>query len=123
MVKFFVIITLFISTGALACQCYPDYKTKTYQKIEDKWYGKKAFFTCKYECKDGGFKEEIVGSHEVTIVGKEKGNEIICAGTIYRERYNAHTQWFIYHYEGSQWFNPKKSKSKELNEWAERHCR
>jgi hypothetical protein len=107
---------------AYACQCYPSYSTKTYQEIRDTWYGKKVSYSCLYECRSGNITEQIEGFHIVKVIGSEKGNEIVCDGTVYKEVYSPASGWFGWVYKDSEWFDPKKSKSKDLKSWAKFNC-
>lgn len=106
-----------------ACRCFPSYSTKTYQEIKDTWYGKKVSYSCDYECVSEKMNETIEGFHSVRIIGSEKGNEIICDGTIYKEYYSSSNNWFRWVYKDSEWFNPSSSKSQTLKDWAKSNCR
>jgi hypothetical protein len=118
--KFFatVIFAATLMESAYACRCFPHFETKTYQVIKKTWYGKKVQYSCRYECRSNSKTETVIGFHEKKLYGDEAGNEIVCDGTIYREQYSNSRGWFIWVYEGSEWFNPKKSNSKTLQEWA-----
>ena len=118
--KYFIIlfITSIIVAPAYACRCFPSFETKTYQELKKTWYGKRVKYSCRYECRGNGRTEVLTGYHEKRLYGEETGNEIICDGTIYREQYSNSRGWFVWVYEGSEWFNPGKSDSKTLQDWA-----
>lgn len=119
----FIMVIVTLPSYADACSCFPSYTTKTYQEIKDTWYGKRVSYSCLYECESSGSKEVIEGFHQIKIMGKEKGNEVICDGTIYKEIYSPSTGWFRWDYVGSDWFSPTKAKSNDLRKWAKQNCR
>lgn len=108
-----------------ACVCTTNETTKSYQERSNTWYGMKVRFSCQYDCRNAlGESERLEGFHHKRVVGKEKGNEIICDGTVYKEQYSAATNWFYWKYEGNRPFDPLKSDSLTLKQWAEAHgCR
>lgn len=114
-----------ISSFAATCSCKTNESTKTYQDRTNTWYGMRVQFSCEYECRNAkGQIDRFVGFHNKKIVGKEKGNEIVCDGTIYQEQYSAATNWFYWKYVGNKTFNPLKSDSLTLKDWAEENnCR
>ncbi len=121
----FIFLTFSISSFAANCVCKTNETTKTYQERSNTWYGMKVRFSCQYECTNGkGERELIEGFHNKRVVGKEKGNEIVCEGTIYKEQYSTASNWFYWQYVGNKPFNPQKSDSLSLKGWAENNgCR
>lgn len=120
------IFIIFLTTQGLAqassCQCFPSYSSKSYQEIQDTWYGKKVRYSCLYECRNRNLTEQIEGFHTKKILGSEKGNEIVCDGTLYKEVYSPASGWFGWVYKDSEWFSPRKSKSSDLKSWAKLNC-
>ena len=102
-----------------SCSCITKESTKEYQKNSYTWYGTTAHFSCRYVCTNPkGKTEEIQGFHKKTIVGDERGNEIVCDGTQYKEVHSPVDHWAYWNYEGNIAFNPVNSKSVTLREWA-----
>lgn len=127
MSKFLFILCCFtLSLSSFAsCVCKTNETSKVYQERSRTWYGMKVKFSCIYDCTNSdGQTERIEGFHSKKIIGQEKGNEIICDGTIYQEQYSTATNWFYWKYIGNKPFDPKESDSSTLREWAEAHyCR
>lgn len=122
----FTIFSLFFSLASFAsCVCKTNETTKNYQERVKTWYGMKVRYTCQYECtNEYGETEHLAGVHSKKLVGKEKGNEIICDGTIYQEQYSTATNWFYWKYVGNKPFNPQDSDSQTLRSWAQNNnCR
>ncbi|HLW56409.1 MAG TPA: hypothetical protein VKY27_03435 [Bacteriovoracaceae bacterium] len=120
-----VLLISFSTSSFASCFCKTNETTKTYQERNKTWYGMKVRYSCQYDCTNAkGETERIEGVHSKRIVGSEKGNEIICDGTIYEERYSSATNWFYWQYVGNKSFNPQKSDSLTLKVWAEENnCR
>lgn len=117
------LLGIIFTLPAFACSCYPRFETKTYQEIKKTMLGKRVKYTCQYECRSNGKTEIVTGHHLKRLYGEEAGNELVCDGTVYREQYSNARGWFIWVYERSEWFNPKKSNSETLKEWARNNCR
>lgn len=121
MIKYLLPLLLLSNiSSANSCSCKTNETTKTYQERSNNWYGMFVRYSCLYDCTNAnGETERIEGLHSNRIIGKEKGNEIICDGTVYQETYSTATNWFYWKYVGNETFNPKISKSITLKEWAE----
>lgn len=123
MKKLLLILLSFSSTAIWACTCTPLSETKRYSSIEKKWHSTKFTYTCRYECKSRHAREEeVTGTHEKRIFTRERGDEIVCDGTLYKEYYNTSTNWFSYKYIGTQSFDPRKSSSQTLRGWGQENC-
>lgn len=120
-----LIFLSFSAASFASCVCKTNETTKTYQQRDKTWYGMKVRYSCLYNCTNSnGETETVEGFHAKRIVGNEKGNEVICDGTIYEERYSAATNWFYWQYIGNKPFKPQKSDSLTLKAWAEENnCR
>ena len=105
-----------------SCQCYPNVASKRYQLIENTWYGKKVKFSCDYECQSPSGGENVTAFYDKNIWGREKGNEIICEGTNYIQKYSTSSGWFYWEYRNSYSFNPYSSKNQNLNDWGKTAC-
>lgn len=120
-----LLLSFSAASFAQSCVCKTNETTKSYQERSNTWYGMKVRFSCQYHCQNArGESERIEGFHNKRIVGTEKGNEIVCDGTIYKEVYSSATNWFYWKYEGNKPFNPQQSDSLNLKQWADANgCR
>lgn len=113
----------FHSFSASLCECFPNIASKQYIEINRGWWRSKITYTCNYDCtSEHGRTETVTGLHTVKFYGDEKGNEVVCAGTVYIEKYDALRGWFFWDYDHSEKFSPKKAKSVTLNAWAKENC-
>lgn len=117
---FFLIIA---NSYANTCSCI--YREGFYKQITHKqemWWGDKVEFDCDYECSNGTNNVIHRAQHKTWYLGKEDGDEIVCEGTIYKQKYSDATNWFYWQYSGSKAFSPKKSHSADLKNWARENC-
>jgi hypothetical protein len=104
---------------AANCSCiYKMGSPKIATEVNDHWWGSSVRFYCDYTCTAYGETTTVRANHDTWWVGDEEGNEFVCEGTIYKERYSANSNWFYYNYERSESFHPGTSKSDDLKNWA-----
>lgn len=97
------------------CSCR--HMPNSYKQIIEKkeyWWGDTIHYACDYECKLNGVEKRIRAEHNIWYLGKEEGNEYVCEGTIYQQKFSVSSNWWYWSYVGSKNFDPMKSKSKDL---------
>lgn len=102
------------------CKAIPTSKNYPSGQGAKSWYGRTVTeVRCDYECRSDNFPTmTISGSRMASFWGREDGNELICYGIPYQERYNAHRGWFVFVPMDPKSFNPAKSDVAELKHWA-----
>ena len=103
-----------------SCKAIPTSKTYPSGQGAKSWYGRTVTeVRCDYECRSDNFPTiTIAGSRMASFWGSEDGNELICYGIPYEERYNAYRGWFVFVPMEPKSFNPAKSDVAELKHWA-----
>lgn len=115
----FLILVCMQSPAVFACSCIADPSSKTYQLLQKTWYGTKRNWSCQYECTDTKkVKTSVLGFHRDWYLSKDEGLEGICDGLKYTKQYIPARDTFTWVFQKAEGFNPKKSSSKELREFA-----
>lgn len=112
-----------LAAMAASCGCLPDIYSKKYIYFEETWYGTRRSWTCEYKCIDKNKKETIVKASYADWYTSDNGTEGVCEGIPFESQFNPHVMRDVYMPKDPVWFNPAKSKSKELKAWAQLHCR
>ncbi len=115
---------LSFSASANDCSCiYKSGQAKQITESKNHWWGTSITYYCDYTCSFNGESFVYRANHKTWWTGDEEGNEFVCDGTIYEQKYSANSGWFYYSYVGSKNFQPKNSSSKDLKTWArEQNC-
>lgn len=125
-----VLVFMFLTSFAQAkdmCSCLPLPSTKTYPGNPRKKHilGYSVAWSCTYKCSkvtiENGIKNEalVQGSYLEHYFFEENGLEGVCEGMIYEPVFNVNLNRYIYTYNGKNTdFNPLKSNSRELVQWA-----
>lgn len=102
------------------CRANPSSKTYPSGQGEKSWYGRtETEVRCDYTCTSDNFPTiTLSGSRTASFWGSEDGNELICYGIPYEQRYNNYRGWFVYVPMEPKGFDPAKSDVAELRHWA-----
>lgn len=121
---FLLSLWIFNANSASACSCLADPLSKTYQLIEETWYGTKRKWSCEYLCIDTQDSQHaVIGYHQDWYFGRDEGLEGICDGLQYSKQYIPSRDNFVWVLQQANYFNPKKSSSRELREFSKNFCR
>lgn len=122
-----LLVAVATSTTALANDCSCIHKANQAKQTTSKtdhWWGTSIEYYCDYTCTYNGEEFVYRANHKTWWTGDEEGNEYVCDGTIYQQKFSVSSNWFYYAYMGSKHFSPKKSSSKDLKAWAiQSNCR
>ena len=116
----------FIDPTGFACSCIFDSTVKKIDEYEKQWLGHTRRVTGNYYCEDTDVpnsKERVENAtHTERHYGADHGREGNPLGTTYSEeaRYNSYTNTWTYDQTGYKAFNPKKTNSVQLQNWANR---
>lgn len=123
-----VVLVLLVSSSNLyanSCSCvYKSGYAKQTTATKKHWWGTSIQFYCDYDCTVNEETQIVRARHSTWWTGDEEGNEFVCDGTIYEQKYSVTSGWFYYAYAGSKPFKPGKSSSPDLKLLAkENDCR
>ncbi len=116
-----ITLILLLTNTSLANDCRCIFKSgnqKQTTETRKHWWGTSIDFYCDYNCTVDGVEMLVRANHQTWWTGKEQGNEFICEGTVYEQKYSTATSWFYYAYVKSKAFSPTKSKSHDLKDFA-----
>lgn len=112
-----------LTRAPLNNECWPkSSSSKRYIEIKKLPFLRLVKFTCLYICLDGnGRSQEIEGTLEVRIFGKEKGNESVCKGyekdMVFIETPMNPKSWGHYELGKVRPFLGRSSKISEIENW------
>ncbi len=105
------------------CTANPNTKAYTADGVVNTWWGGVRKWSCVYSCESHKNPPvEIRGSHKEKYFGADEGLWGICDGLVYVNEYNAYAERFVWAFSRIGTFDPVKSKSPELKQWAQGNC-